>query len=223
MSKCIVRVFTFFFSFLATWKDLKRWNETHPEHEALEGLGTWEGQGSRLFSSAQLSSAVLAGEQSTPQPPRSWVLKCFCVFKGLVLLLGRILARKLPLSEVRHRSHSAKSSTESPPEKCCLLHRPEGPVCGSSAYLKILSPQFFQFCVFHKFSSLSWWVVVDYILFWPCGSWRWGFIVLFHIKWKVVYCGQTAQLGWAIFSRLTRNYYYYFKEQFCGSVVMLLP
>lgn len=33
----------------------------------------------------------------------------------------------------------------------------------------------------------------------------------------------TAQPGWANFSRLTRNYYYYFKEQFCGSVVMLLP
>lgn len=151
---------------------------------------------------------------------------CVCVFKGLVLVLGRIPARSPPPPRYVIDPTQLKSSSESPPEKCCLLHRPEGPVCGSSTYFKILSPQFIQFCVFHKFSSLSCWVV-DYILFWPCGSWRWGIycFVPHKMEGSILW---TAQPGCQVanFARLTRNYYYYyyyFKEQCCGSVVKLLP
>lgn len=217
MSKCIVRVFTFFFSFLATWKYLKRWNVTHPEHEALKGLGTWEGQGSRALH-PQLSSAGAHGEAEHPPAPEELSFKMFLCVQGAFPPARENSSKKAPASEVRHRPHLAESSAGSPPEKCCLLHRPEGPVCGSSAYLKILSSHFFQFCVFHKFSSFSWWIVLA-VWFLEVGIYC---FVPHKMEAGILWM---AQPGWANFSRLTRNYYYYyyFKEQFCGSVVMLLP
>ena len=182
-------------------------------------------------SSSQLSSAGALGGGEHPSAPEELSFKmCVCVFKGLVLLLERIPARKPPTSEVCHRPHSAEVLLRAPSREVLFASQTRGTACASSAHFKVLSPQFIQFCVLHKFSSLSCWVVVDYILFWPCGSWRWGIycFVPHKMEGSILW---TAQPGCQVanFARLRRNYYYYyyyyyyFKEQCCGSVVMLLP
>ena len=194
-----------------------------PQEVECDTPRAWGAQGPRTLrrpgqqgssSSAQLCRC----SRESRAPPEELSFKMFLCVQGAFPPARENSSKKAPASEVRHRSHLAESSAGSPPEKCCLLHRPEGPVCGSSAYLKILSSHFFQFCVFHKFSSFSWWIVLA-VWFLEVGIYC---FVPHKMEAGILWM---AQPGWANFSRLTRNYYYYyyFKEQFCGSVVMLLP